>query len=647
MVKKFGELTDKEYEKLGFKCGLEIHQQLFTKEKLFCHCPAGRYTNEYDAEILRHMRPTLSELGVYDGTALMEFKTKKNILYRLNHETACTYEFDDTPPFPLNDEALDIALEIAILLKCNLVSELHIARKQYLDGSIPTGFQRTTIVGIEGTIPYKNRKIQIRQLGLEEDACREISDKGHLRIYKTDRLGMPLIETVTYPDMKNPREAAEVAQIIRRLTRVTGKVRTGIGATRQDVNVSITGGTRIEIKGVSRIPLIPELVHNEAMRQKALLEIKAELKKRKLSEKSYKIKTLNISNLLKNTTYDPIQKVIKKDLLVNALLLPKFKNILSYPTQPEQTFENEISDRVRVIACLNTLPNIISSETKNKNLSQKEWKTISAKLSAQSTDAIIIVWGDKQDSETAIKEIEIRIKEAMEGIPSETRQALANNTTGFERILPGPNRMYPDTDLPPISVSPQRIKKIMSGIPEFPWDREKRYRQMNLPQDTIIPLITSKYSTLFDKIVKNLKIDPVLTAATIIQKFKHLKREGININNIPQPEIYKMFEAYKNRKFAKELIPVLLEKMPSTTFEKAFKSLKIKSVNIKQLQSEIKDSYAKHKKTLYKPKKKENIKLRTERFLMGKLMHKLVGAIDGKIINTELKKLLPVLIKQK
>src|SRR5512145_169550 len=172
IFKPFNEMTDEDYKTVGFKSGLEIHQQLLTDKKLFCRCPAGRYSDKYDAEILRHMRPTLSELGEYDGTALMEFKTRKEIIYRINRETVCTYEMDDTPPFMIDEPALDHALGVAMLYGLNLVDELHIARKQYLDGSIPTGFQRTTIVGVNGSIPYKDRRVQIIQLGLEEDACR-------------------------------------------------------------------------------------------------------------------------------------------------------------------------------------------------------------------------------------------------------------------------------------------------------------------------------------------------------------------------------------------------------------------------------------------------------------------------------------------
>ena len=242
-----------DYERIGFMSGLEVHQQLKTKEKLFCHCPAGIYHShdDYHAEIIRHMRPTLSELGEYDGTALMEQKTRKEIIYRINNKTACTYEIDDTPPFKIDREALEYALEISLLCKLNIVGEVHITRKQYLDGSIPTGFQRTAILGVEGEIPLKNKKVRLIQLSIEEDSCREISDIRHTRIYKTDRLGMPLIETVTYPELYTPDELKEAGEYIRFLNRSTGKVRTGIGAGREDVNVSCKGGTRVEVKGMT------------------------------------------------------------------------------------------------------------------------------------------------------------------------------------------------------------------------------------------------------------------------------------------------------------------------------------------------------------------------------------------------------------
>jgi glutamyl-tRNA(Gln) amidotransferase subunit E len=140
--KDLRDMTPADYDAVGFMSGLEVHQQLRTTSKLFCRCPAGRRVTRYDAEVLRHMRPTLSELGEYDGTALMEFKTKKEIVYRLERGTVCTYEMDDTPPFRIDEEAVRGAIEIAQLCNLNLVSELHVMRKQYLDGSIPTASSR-------------------------------------------------------------------------------------------------------------------------------------------------------------------------------------------------------------------------------------------------------------------------------------------------------------------------------------------------------------------------------------------------------------------------------------------------------------------------------------------------------------------------
>src|SRR5574344_1864545 len=169
--KPFDEMTPQDYAKIGFKSGLEIHQQLLTKEKLFCRCPAGHYSEDYHAEILRHMRPTLSEPGEYDGTALMEFKTHKDIIYRITRETVCTYEMDDTPPFHCNPEALNIAFEVGMLYHANIVDEVHIARKQYLDGSIPTGFQRTAIIGVDGWMPFRGRKLTVTHVSVEEDSC--------------------------------------------------------------------------------------------------------------------------------------------------------------------------------------------------------------------------------------------------------------------------------------------------------------------------------------------------------------------------------------------------------------------------------------------------------------------------------------------
>jgi glutamyl-tRNA(Gln) amidotransferase subunit E len=501
---RFGEWGEAAYLALGLRVGLEIHQQLATRRKLFCRCPAGLYSREHQAEILRHMRPTLSEMGEYDGTALMEFKTKKEIIYLLNNASVCTYEMDDAPPFELDPEAQDKATAIAMMLGCKIVGELHITRKQYLDGSIPTGFQRTTIVGVDGAIPYRGREIHIRQLGLEEDSCREVRDEGHVRTYRTDRLGMPLIETVTDPDMRTPHEAAEVGQILRRLARASGMVRTGTGAARQDVNVSIEGGTRIEIKGVPSLRAIPPLVHSEAIRQRSLLAIRDVLAARGVTADGIADRFVDITPQVRGTEYRIVQEAIAQGATVKAVPLPGFGGLLGAATQPRTTFLREFSDRIRVIACLDTLPNVACSTAGTETFASSEWDRIEKACGVDPETPVLVVWGSVRDVETACREIAIRAREACQGIPSETRQALDDGTNGFERILPGPDRMYPDTDLPPIMLDDERVEALRATLPDAPWRRVARLREAGVGDDLAVRLSRHGAYDLFWHLVDRL-----------------------------------------------------------------------------------------------------------------------------------------------
>jgi len=544
--KPFTEMTPQDYAAVGFKSGLEVHQQLLTEKKLFCRCPAGLYSKDFHAQILRHMRPTLSELGEYDGTALMEFKTKKDIIYQIHKDSVCTYEFDDTPPFPVNQQALDIALEIAMLLECQLVDEIHISRKQYLDGSIPTGFQRTTIIGVEGKIPFKDgRVIRVVQLALEEDACREVSDSGHLRVYRTDRLGMPLIEVVTYPDMRTPREVAEVGQIIRRITRSTNKVRRGLGATRQDVNVSVEGGTRVEIKGVPRIPLFPRLTHNEALRQWNLLRIRELLHKRGVTADSLEWRADDLTGLFQNTRFEPLRRAARAGHPVRAVTLRGLAGILRESTQELTLFWKEISDRVRVIACLTDLPNIIHSDLPEGTLSETDWKKVKKLAGARSDDAVVVVWGSEPDVETAVKEIVIRVREATVGVPSETRQALSDGTNGFERILPGPDRMYPDTDSPPIEITAERIERIRRSRPRLLADRLRDYRSQGLSEDLIWKLLLTPRQADFDALLEAGGVDPILAADILVNLLPRLRRLKLPVETLDRDALQKVLREHK------------------------------------------------------------------------------------------------------
>ena len=572
--------TQADYDRIGFMSGLEVHQQLKTKEKLFCNCPAGIYQkpDDYHAEVIRHMRPTLSELGEYDGTALMEFKTRKEIIYRIKHETACTYEVDDTPPFKIDREALGIALEISLLSKLNIVGEVHITRKQYLDGSIPTGFQRTAILGVEGEIPLKNKKIRLIQLSIEEDSCREVSDIGHRRIYMTDRLGMPLIETVTYPDMVNPDEVMEAANYIRFLNRSTGKVRTGIGAGREDVNVSCKGGSRVEIKGVAHNKWIPELTHNECFRQWSLLNLREKLLKKIKNHDSWKINSVELNFKEFGFTYQPIKEASKKGHKIVAVSLPGFEGALSQFTQPGKCFANEIAERLKVIACLEH-PNMTHTESFDPVVSQDDFLKISKHLCSQEDDAIIIIWGPEDDMKTALETIEERCKMAFLGVPNETRKSFEDGTTIFERVLPGADRMYPDTDSAPIPLESEYIDELSKNLPVEVIDRYNQLKAWGIPEDTYHYIFRNNLVPLIEKIINELKVTPSFAGTIFGHTLKHIQGKYKPASEFNFEIVYGLFKFLKaegiHELYAKEMLPYVYQH-PKMEFSGVLTTLKFK-----------------------------------------------------------------------
>jgi len=585
------ESTQEIYDRIGFMSGLEVHQQLKTEQKLFCRCPAGVYQKpgDFDAEVIRHMRPTLSELGEYDGTALMEFKTRKNIIYRLKSKTTCTYEVDDTPPFPLNRQALAQAIEISLVSKLNIVGEVHITRKQYLDGSIPTGFQRTAIIGVEGEIPLKNKKVRLIQLSLEEDSCREVSDIGHTRIYRTDRLGMPLIETVTYPEMTNPDEVKEACNYIRFLGRSTGKVRTGIGAGRQDVNVSCKGGTRVEIKGVAHSRWIPELTHIECFRQWALLSIRDILNSRFPDTKIWKMDHILLDLHAFNSKNGFIKDAKSNGYQLVAVNLPGFRGILSHFTQPGKMFANELIERLKVIACIE-LPNMAHSEEFDPLFAAADWEKINTLLKPGENDAQLIIRGPEEDIKTALETVEERCRMAFAGVPPETRKSFENGTTTFERVLPGADRMYPDTDSAPIPLENEYIELLGKNKPEEVIERYERLKNWNVPDDCYTYIFKKNLFPLIERIVNELDISPAFAGKFFGHAVKWVEGQYKPAAKFDYKIVYAMlrFIKQKNLDFgiARRMLPLVYQ-YPKMEFESVLTSINFKPISKEEIKSKI------------------------------------------------------------
>ncbi len=635
------EATLNDYKRIGFKSGLEVHQQLKTKSKLFCRCPAGIYHGheEYDAEVIRHMRPTLSEMGVYDGTALMEFRTRKEITYRLNNRTACTYEVDDTPPFHIDTEALEIAISIALAAKMNIVGEVHITRKQYLDGSIPTGFQRSAIVSVEGELQLKNKKVRLIQMSLEEDSCREISDIGHKRVYKTDRLGMPLIETVTYPDCLTPDELAEAAEHIRFLTRSTGMVRTGIGAAREDVNVSCEGGKRAEIKGVAHIKWIPELSHNEAFRQYALLSIREKLKKIIPDPSKWKIDHREITEKESHLHLSPVKAALGRGEKVMALNLPGCRGILSHFTQPGRLFADEISDRLKVIACIEK-PNMIHSEETGEMNFNNLFPEVAIWLSAASDDAQIILWGPAEDMPTALETVDERMRMALEGVPDETRKAFPDGTTMFERVLPGRDRMYPDTDSQPIAVTTEVLERLGMNLPKDVALRFSQMKEWGIPEDTWHYLLSKNLTGIVERIGDELGFSHREAGILIGHRFRSLEGRGRVARGFSYETLYDLFAFLKERELLPPVARLMLPAVVASP-EPDFMNILNATGYAETTFSEIKSEIPKLEKEFAAICHNDNRKAAAD-WIMGQLHVKAIGKIRLAKLKTEVSDILEI-----
>src|SRR3989344_593495 len=401
-----------DYKKLGLKVGLEIHQQLNTSHKLFCYCPPIE-SEEFPITTERKMRAVTGELGEFDPAALYEFLRDRQFIYKSHPDSSCLVELDEDPPKNLNLEALKIALQVSKLLFSDILDEIHVMRKTVIDGSAVSGFQRTSLIALNGELETSFGKIDIETISLEEDSAPALKKYNGTIEYRLDRLGVPLIEIATAPQIKSPEMAKEAAEKIGLILRST-KVMRGIGTIRQDINISISGGARIEIKGFQELEKIPKIVENEVARQFFLLEIKEELNKRGL--KNIISNPEDVTGLFKETKNNFLKKKLQQGEKIHALVLPKFSGLLKKECG-DRTFGKEINGYAQAFG----MGMIHSDEDLQKYQITYEFSELRKKLKAEERDIVLIIAG--KNPEKAVNSVLQRAKYCLVGVPEETRVA--------------------------------------------------------------------------------------------------------------------------------------------------------------------------------------------------------------------------------
>ena len=624
-----------DYKKIGLRVGFEIHQELDT-HKLFCNCPSELRDEGPVMKVIRRLRPTQSELGEVDRAALAEAIKEKGFNYQLYPDTVCLVELDEEPPHSVNEEALDISLEIALLLNAKPVDEVHVMRKIVIDGSNTSGFQRTMLIATGGRAEVEEKSFQIQSICLEEDAARKMGEESEFINYRLDRLGIPLVEIATGPDFSDPQTPAKAALYIGKLLRVTGKVKRGIGTIRQDINISITNGARQEIKGLQELSLISTVIEREVQRQLALLEIRDELRSRKAEVVKGEI--VDVTEVFSNTSSRVLRKAIDAGGVVLALKVQKFAGLLGKELQPGRRFGTELSDRAKVYGEVGGI--FHTDELPSYGISEEEVKTLKRKVGAEESDAVVFVADLKTKAEAALKAVINRLNEALYGVPEETRRALIDGNTEFMRPLPGAGRMYPETDIPPIPITPARLKRIKNMLPELPEKRRASLvRRYGLSKELAERMRLSDNLSLFEDLVKRTRADPTLIATTLEGTLVSLRREGVNVDLINQSALEELFIQVTKGSLAKEAVPeVLRMASQGLGIQEIIEKLGLSQISVSELEKLVENVVS------------ENRKLVEERGadavgpLMGILMEKVRGKVDGKqlynVLEKEIKKLL-------
>jgi len=604
-----------DYDKLGLKIGLELHQQLDSK-KLFCECPSA-LTDEYDYEIVRGLRPTQSELGDVDRAAVEEAGKKLRFKYQVT-ENNCLVETDEEPPHKPNKNAIDAVLMFSKMVNAKIVDEIYFMRKIVIDGSNTSGFQRTALIAVDGKID----DVKIQTVCLEEDAARKISEENGFVVYRLDRLGIPLIEIATGPDIKTPEQTKEVAEKIGTMFRATKKVKRGIGTIRQDLNVSIKDGTRVEIKGVQDLKSIPDVVEKEIQRQLKLIDIRNKLMERKACLES---KIYDLSNTFKESNCKIIKTMLEKNGKVLGIKLNGFSGLLG---DGENRFGKELAGRVKAAGLKGLFH---SDELPNYGITENEVEEIRKNMGLNVNDAFVIVAEKEDIARNGLNIILSRAEECIKGVPEEVRKAVPDNTTEYMRPMPGAARMYPETDVPPVRVKKEEIDKIKP--PEMFDEKIKRFmKNYKISFELAKQLVAQGYDEMFEGFVK--KYEPKIVSRTFLNIMPELEKEGADVSRVDEKMLDEVFNALKNGRFAKEGLPAVLCSMLTSNIgvEEAIKNTGLGGLSEKDVESVV-EKILEEKKEFVKEKGKNAFAP-----LMGLVMRELRGKADGETISSILER---------
>ncbi len=522
------------------------------------------------------------------------------------------------------------------------MDEIYVCRKNYLDGSVPCGFQRTCLIGSSGRLPVSDSKnTNIWYVYLEEDAARKNTEtsKGKEVHYRIDRLGFPMVEIVTGPDLMDPNEVVVCAKRLGMILRAFGLSRRGLGTIRQDINVSIAAGARVELKGVQLLDLIPVAIDMEITRQLALIEIMN--KSNALSSKNEIINNpVDVTEVLKETKCGLIKKALAKGQYVYALRIPGFTGLLGKEIQPKRRFGTELADRVK---SLTTLQGILHSDEdlKSYGFSKNEVEKVFKASGKTGQDAVILVVGPKEEVWRALDFVVERILQAFDGVPNETREVDSEmGTSRFTRELPGKARLYPDTDSKPISLTSTYIEQIHLQLPEYPWNSVQRIvEEFNVPEQIASEIVYEDLLSLFKESIVKYKLDPTLIAITLTQTMKSLARDYVPVHNLTEEHLQAVFLFLNNKKIAKEAIPDVLTiwaNDPSLGIDKVVQKLGLTALGIEELEKIVK-TIVEQNQELIKERGMEAFAA-----IMGEVMKEVRGKIDGKTVSENVKKAIQV-----